>query len=115
MVGADKENVVTKLILQLNISSEDALELAERAEEVFLSKTLRTVVPERAFWLWVDLSKVIYSQGSASSGAADGGKVSSIKRGDTTIQYDHSSAAAKLNLTPSLLDRIMSWKVARAK
>lgn len=117
MAGADKEKVVAAIVRRLEVEPEYALELAERAEEMFLAETFRQVVPEKAFWIWVDLASAISGQDTSASGRPGGasGKVSSIKRGDTTIQFDHTSAEATLNLIPGLRSRIQSWRVVRAR
>ncbi len=108
-MAADKERVVTVLRQRLLVDEAQAVELADRAEEIFLSETNRKQVPDRAFWLWVDLSLAVH-KGEAT--AADQ-QVTSIKRGDTTIQYSSSSAAAQP--AGSVLNRVRQWKVARAK
>lgn len=83
-----KNRVIEKVSAKLpELSANDIEELVSRAEEYFTSKTKRREVPEKAFWLWVDLSLAIHKS-SLNEGEA---VVSSIKRGDTTISYEASS------------------------
>lgn len=108
-MAADKERVVTVLRQRLQLEEGQAAELADRAEEIFLSETKRLQVPDRAFWLWVDLALAVHSE-DVGTGEQ---QVTSIKRGDTTIQYSESGSAAQPAGT--VLNRVKQWKVARAK
>jgi hypothetical protein len=118
MIGADKEKAVAAIQKRLSVELDAAIELANRAEESFLSETGRRFVPEKAFWLWIDLAAAVRAQDMEAGGASGGqasGRIASIKRGDTTIQYDHSSAAATLDLPSSLINRVRVWRVGRAQ
>lgn len=80
-----KSKVIEKVSTKLpDMIASDVEELVSRAEEYFKNKTKRREVPEKAFWLWVDLSLAIHKN-LLSDGEA---VVSSVKRGDTTINYD---------------------------
>lgn len=109
MAAADKEKVVATVRQRLALDADQAAELADRAEEIFLTETGRLQVPDRAFWLWVDLALAVH-KGDTGIGEQ---QVTSIKRGDTTIQYSSSSAAALP--AGSVLSRVQQWRVARTK
>lgn len=109
MAGADKEKVVGFLQERLYLTEMDAIGLAERAEELFMSETGRAQIPERAFWLWVDLALVIHKEYTGEIKQP----VTSIKTGDTTIQYSDSAAA--LRPTGSIMNRVRSWRVVKAR
>lgn len=79
-----KDKVIEKVSTKLpEVPLVDVEDLVSRAEEYFKSNTKRREVPEKAFWLWVDLALAIYKS-SLNEGEA---VVSSVKRGDTTISY----------------------------
>lgn len=79
-----KTKVIEKVSIKLPETPIATVEdIVSRAEEYFKAKTKRREVPERAFWLWVDLSIAMHK----SSLNEDETVVSSIKRGDTTINY----------------------------
>lgn len=109
MAAAEKQKVVARLQQRLQLEEAEAAELAERAEETFLSETGRAQVPGRAFWLWVDLALAVHRGNTGESS----GQVTSIKRGDTTIQYA-ASAAATLP-TGGVMDRVRAWAIAKAR
>lgn len=88
MAAAQKSQVVEKVRKYLiNASDAEIEEAVDRAEEHFLSLTGRRQVPDRALWLWVDTALALHASG------ADGvsQQVSSVKRGDTTIQYQEGA------------------------
>lgn len=95
-------------------------ELTDRAIEHFCAVTKRMAVPDRAGWLLVDLAVALDRQGVArylteESTGADA-PVSSIKRGDTTIQYDTSAGSAVSVYSLAALDaRIRRYAIVRAK
>ncbi|MDL2217386.1 hypothetical protein LJC27_01860 [Christensenellaceae bacterium OttesenSCG-928-M15] len=94
-------------------------ELVDRAIEHFCSETKRTRIPDRAGWLLVDIAIAFDNQsGSGSSGGmVIDAPVSSIKRGDTTIQYatgSSSDGASSSNALSGLESRINKFKVVRA-
>lgn len=81
-----RDDVITRVESQLpTISHEQAVDFVSRAEEHILARTKRRAVPDGASWLWADIAVAIYkdSQGNAP--------VSSIKRGDTQINYAAAS------------------------
>jgi len=78
-----------------------------RAEEYFLSKTNRAAIPDRATYLWADLAIEISKNGLPTSGQQT---VSSIKRGDTTIEYGGSG-----NGLSGIDARIVLFKVAKIR
>lgn len=79
-----KTKVIEKVSIKLPETPIATVEdIVSRAEEYFKAKTKRREVPERAFWLWVDLSIAMYKS-SLNEGET---VVSSVKRGDTTINY----------------------------
>lgn len=84
-------------------------EYVSRAEEYFLATTKRTEVPDKAFWLWVDLSDAFYKDSTGSSSAA----VTSVKRGDTTISY--ADTAAGLSDVAALRNKLNAYKVVVAR
>lgn len=106
---ADKKQVTARVAARLELADDQAVELVERAEEIFRTETGRLQLPERAFWLWVDLAIAIYRENTAAGAR----QIASIKRGDTSIQYDN--AATSTPLTGSLLNRVRLWRVARAR
>lgn len=95
-------------------------ELTDRAIEHFCAFTKRTAVPDRAGWLLVDLAVAFDRYGVAGylteeSTGADA-PVSSVKRGDTTIQYDTSAGSAVSVYSLDALDaRIRRYAIVRAK
>lgn len=117
-----KEFVIRKLQKKLpDLTETQASEAAERAEEYFISVTKRSRVPEQARYLWVDLALKILEEAETESGTASGagvssGKVSSIKRGDTTIEYSEGAAAAEGVVSLSDLEgRVLLYRVARSR
>lgn len=99
-----KTKVIEKVSTKLpEVPITDVEDLVSRAEEYFKAKTKRKEVPERAFWLWVDLSVAIYKS-SLNEGEA---VVSSVKRGDTTINY----GATKVTSLSSFDEEIKGYKV----
>lgn len=85
---------------------DDILEAISRSEEYFLSITKRRQVPEKALWLWVDLSAAMLT-GTVSFIGSDA-VVSSVKRGDTTVSYDPDAANLPVN---RLLQQVSGYKV----
>ena len=101
-----RDKVITKVSEKLpTLSASDILEYVERAEEYFLTVTKRTAVPEKAFWLWVDIAVTMQKEGVTASG----GNVLSVKRGDTTISYAEN--AASLSNITSMINRVNSYRV----
>ncbi|MEG1632040.1 MAG: hypothetical protein RR251_08520 [Hydrogenoanaerobacterium sp.] len=85
------------------------LECVDRAEEYFLGLTKRKSVPLSAFYLWIDLA---LRMNKLETGSESSGRISSIKRGDTTIQYENGGSTTD---AASLEERILSYRVARAR
>lgn len=81
-------------------------EAVSRSEEYFRSTTRRLEVPEKAFWLWVDLSTAILTGTLTFSGNSGNQVVSSIKRGDTTVSYAESGSTAS-----NLLEQVKTFRV----
>lgn len=109
MNAADKEQVVLRLQGRLpEISTEAAAELVDRAEELFCAETGRRVVPERACWLWVDLSEEIHS---GAAGGSSGQQISSVRRGDTTISYSERADVSPGNTAL----RLSRFRVVQAR
>lgn len=107
-MAADKERVVTVIRQRLQIDEPQAAELADRAEEIFLSETKRLHVPDRAFWLWADLAVAVYKRDTGTGEQ----QITSIKRGDTAIQYSDSGNNSPVG---SVLSRVREWRVIRAR
>lgn len=117
-----KEYVIRKLQEKLpDLTETQVSEAAERAEEYFISVTKRSRVPEQARYLWIDLALKFLEgketeSGTASGAGMGGGKVSSIKRGDTTIEYSEGAAAAEGAVSLSDLEgRVLLYRVARSR
>lgn len=108
-MAADKDRVIMVLRFKLQLDEPAALELADRAEEIFLSETYRRNVPDKAFWTWVDLAHAIHKDNTGTGDRS----VTSIKRGDTTIQYNENDNT--FQPAGTILSRIRLWRVARAK
>ena len=107
-----KDNVIAIVMeKQSSLSLSQANEFVSRAEEHFLQITKRTSIPPRASWLWVDLSLAFYNE-SISAGSSSG-KVSSIKRGDTTIQY--AEGLSGLSSVDMLNQKILTYKVVLSR
>ncbi|MEA4825792.1 MAG: hypothetical protein VB130_04045 [Clostridium sp.] len=99
-----KTKVIEKVSTKLSeIPIATVEDIVSRAEEYFKAKTKRREVPERAFWLWVDLSIAMHKS-SLNEGEA---VVSSIKRGDTTINY----GATKVRTVSSFDEELKGYKV----
>jgi hypothetical protein len=94
-----------------DMPDEDVEKLISRAESYFYEKTRHTVIPDRAAWLIVDLSIGFYRQDIGSGGGE--AAVSSIKRGDTTIQYNPAIDLPRYSFA-SLDKRLKSFNVVRA-
>ena len=107
---ADREAVIAKIEKRIKGDS-DPVELADMAEEVFLSETGRKVVPQKAFWVWVALA-VAMEKGDSNSGQDDR-LVSSVKRGDTTINY--SSEAGANDAVSGIMARVRAFRIAKTK
>lgn len=95
-----------------DLSDEDIEGLISRAEGHFYEKTKRKEIPGNAAWLIVDLAIGFYRQDIGSGGGE--ATVSSIKRGDTTIQYNPAIDAPRYSFK-SLDKRVASFNVVRAK
>lgn len=117
-----REWVIHKLQEKLpDLTETQASEAAERAEEYFVSVTKRSRVPERARYLWIDLSlKFLEGEktesGTISNAGTGGGKVSSIKRGDTTVTYSEQAVAAEGAVSLADLEgRVLLYRAARSR
>lgn len=106
-----KKAVLHKVIARSpELTELSAAEAVDRAEEYFLSQTKRSKVPMSAFYLWVDLA---ICQHSMQQGATSCGMVTSIKRGDTTVQY--SDSGAQDATMADLERRVLSYRVVRMR
>lgn len=77
-------------------------EYTDRAAEYFCSKAKRANVPMSACYLWIDMALRLYNLRDSTDGA---GKVTSIKRGDTTVQYsEEQTAMAMTDIESRILD-----------
>lgn len=117
-----REFVIRKLQEKLpDLAEAWACEAAERAEEYFISVTKRSRVPEQARYLWIDLALKFLEgreieSGTTSGAGTNSGTVSSIKRGDTTIEYSEGAAAAEGAVSLSDLEgRVLLYRVARSR
>lgn len=107
---ADKEKVVNQLKIDFpDLPDSRVLEYIERAEEFFLNETNRLSVPQKAFWLWVDIAKAIKEVGATNFS----GIISNISRGDTSITFATGDDSS-VNL-PTLYQRVKSLMVVRLK
>lgn len=88
---------------------DNAVRLVESAGAYFMERTGRGGIPVRASILWADIALAMWA---AETGAADaGGRVSMIKRGDTTVQYDGQNGP-QLGMN-ALEARIAQFRVGR--
>ncbi|WP_283606499.1 hypothetical protein [Faecalispora anaeroviscerum] len=109
MAAADREKVTEKVQTALpSVSPDQVNDLVDQAEEYFLAKTGRRSVPDRAARLWSDLAVQISKAGLAANGQQ---VVSSIKRGNTTVEYD--SAGSSGGGLSGIDARIALFKVAK--
>lgn len=107
MAAADREKVITRVQLMFSdLTAANVEDLVAQAEEYFLALTGRHVVPERATHLWGDIAVEIKRNGLPASGQQN---VSSIKRGDTTVNYSAGDAGNGLS---GLDTRIALFKAA---
>lgn len=106
---ADRGMVLRKAAIALpDISPEELEDWVDRAELYFFARTGRRAVPVRALLLWVDITVALAKQAAAEMG---GGRVSSIKRGDTAVQFaEHGTT-----LGNSLERRIDYYKAVRTR
>lgn len=112
MAAADREKVMEKVQAALPDASSDRVnDLIDQAEEYFLAKTGRRSVPDRAAHLWIDLATEIGKNGLPAGGQQT---VSSIKRGDTQIQYSDNVTGSGSGLS-GLDARIMLFKAAKIR
>lgn len=116
---ADREWVMRKAHVQLSgeISDEELADWLDRAELYFFACTNRRVVPVRAALLWADIAVAMMRQaGNKEAGGMDTGPVSSIKRGDTTVQYaTGADAISAFSPDTALMKRIGFYRVVKAK
>lgn len=106
-----KKSVLHRVLERLpEIPENSAAEAVDRAEEYFLSQSKRNKVPVSAFYLWVELA---VRQQTLEQGTASGGTVTSIKRGDTTVQY--SDSGAQDTAMADLERRVLSYRVVRMR
>jgi len=122
MSAADREKVTEKVQAALpDVSPDQINDLINQAEEYFLAKTGRRTIPDRATYLWKDIAVMVGKTGQAAttSTANSGPKiVKSVKRGDTTIEYDNGSSDSGNSSGAGLsgLDaRIAFFKVAKIR
>lgn len=107
MATADREKVIARVQLMFSdLPAANIEDLVAQAEEYFLGLTGRQTVPDRATHLWGDIAAEIKQHGLPASGQQN---VSSIKRGDTTVNY---SAGGVGNGLSGLDARIALFKVA---
>ncbi len=114
----DRATLVERILSKYPDMQPDlAGELADRAIEYFCALSKRAVVPARAGWLLVDIAVAFAQQGTAGMATeASDAPVSSIKRGDTTIQYDTASGSAASIYSFGALDaRIRRFAIVRTK
>jgi hypothetical protein len=115
MAAADREKVKEKVQAALpEVSSDQVDDYIGQAEEYFYAKTGRRTFPNRALHLWIDLAVKI----GKSDGLQEGGgqqAVSSIKRGDTTIEYSSGSGSDSGSGLSGLDARIAMFKVAKIR
>lgn len=81
-------------------------EYIDRAAEYFCAKTKRASVPLSAASLWFDMALRLHSIGTDEAA----GKVTSIKRGDTTVQYSDSRIA---EIMTDIDSRVLLYRVVR--
>lgn len=87
----------------------NAARLVEDAGAYFRERTGRVTIPVRASILWADIA---LAMGAAQTGAAEaGGRITMIKRGDTTVQYDGQDGP-QLGMN-ALEARIAQFRVGR--
>lgn len=110
MAAADREKVKEKVQAALPDAAPDQVEdYIDQAEEYFSSKTGRRTIPDRALHIWIDLAVKIGKSGGLQEGGQQA--VSSIKRGDTTVEYSSGSGTS----LSSLDARIVLFKVAKIR
>lgn len=81
------EKLKQKLIANKSeLSESTAEELIERATAYFLEYTNRSTVPDKAFWLIYDLCLALHK--AHQELISEGRAVTSIKEGDTQVEYD---------------------------
>ena len=114
MSAADREKVTEKVQAALpDVSPDQINDLINQAEEYFLAKTGRRTIPDRATYLWKDIAVMVGKTGQAATKI-----VKSVKRGDTTIEYDNGSSDSGNSSGAGLsgLDaRIAFFKVAKIR
>jgi hypothetical protein len=121
MAAADREKVEARVITAIpDISSDEAKDYVNQAKEYFLAKTGHRSVPDRATYLWGDIAIAIGRSGQVSAGSAISSQiVTSVKRGDTTIEYGGNSGSSGSGSSSSGLSgidaRIAMFKVARCR
>ena len=97
-----------------DLSGEDAAERVDRAAEYFCSQTGRQHVPPGAFYLWIDMAVRVHILASSAgqSGGMAAGAVTSVKRGDTTINYSDGAVAEAM---ADIYSRIAAYRVVRTR
>lgn len=101
-----KDWVIEKVTEKLP-EAQAAAKLVEKAAAYFLERTGRKNIPARAGLLWVDIALALHTMESNEAS----GRVSSIKRGDTAIEYDGQDGP---QLGVNALDgRISMFRVGR--
>lgn len=115
---ADRSVAVRKALFQLpeNVTAEQIEDYVDRAELYFFARTNRRAVPVRATLLWADTAVAMFKADSSADASGTTGAVTSIKRGDTSVQYA-SGADALTDFSPSvtLSKRIDYYRVVRSK
>ena len=90
--------------------SGNAGHLVDDAQAYFLERTGRKNVPVRAGLLWADIALAIRKT-KADQKEPDG-HIVSIKRGDTTIEYEYEGQGPQISLN-ALEARIAGFRVGR--
>lgn len=106
-MAALREVILRRLQERLPEVPEPQLEeYLDRAAEYFFAKTKRMSVPLSAGCLWFDMALRLHSVGSGEAA----GRVTSVKRGDTSIQYSDSQVAEAMT---DIEGRVLLYRVVR--
>lgn len=121
-----KQTADQEIVLQIVASRLPGLLLEEietlviKAQYYFLEQTGRYRIPKRATYLWADLAIAMQvdqlEAHQAGAAQQSGGVISSIKRGDTTIQYAEGQVSiAGRRLVSSMEDRLSKYRVVKTR
>lgn len=106
-MAAVREVILRRLSEKLpDVPEPQLTECLDRAAEYFCAKTKRAAVPISAGCLWFDMALRLHSIGAGEPA----GKVTSIKRGDTSIQYSDSQVAEAMT---DIETRVLQYRVVR--